>query len=349
MIGPSMALWLTATIAEPAAVTVPLEWSAPSQCPAGREVGERLARALAESAADPRGMRARASITEGERGVLTLELTLERDDGPVGQRTMQASDCDELANAAVLVVALAVDPEARPEPKPSPNPPPDPPPDPGAGSPDSDVPEPHSPPKPPPADVASAEEPEPGPAGSATDSTPTERAPASSTHVGLRASAGVGVATLPRTTAVISLAAATWGRAWRAELGASYWTPTPTDPTGGRIQQWTIDARGCGLLRPGPLELPLCGGLDAGAVHGEGVGVLAPRRAASLRLAAGLGAALVWRPARWQQRVGPWLGADLLIALVRARFRATPTAAELVYYTPPVGARFAAGMEVRFR
>jgi hypothetical protein len=70
---------------------------------------------------------------------------------------------------------------------------------------------------------------------------------------------------------------------------------------------------------------------------------------ASLRLALAAGAALVWRPARWKQRVGPWIGADLLVALVRARFRATPAAPGLVHHTPPVGGRVAAGIEVRFR
>ena len=89
-----------------------LEWSAPARCPTASAVQERLTRALVDSAADPRGLRARASVTEDEGGVLTLVLELERDDGPVGQRTLQASDCNELATAAVLIVALAVDPNA---------------------------------------------------------------------------------------------------------------------------------------------------------------------------------------------------------------------------------------------
>jgi hypothetical protein len=158
---------------------------------------------------------------------------------------------------------------------------------------------------------------------------------------------------LANASAVVSAGAAAWGRAYRVELGASYWTPVEArvegGTAGGRLQQWTVDARGCGLVRPGPVELPLCGGVDVGAVHGMGVGVTAPRRVASLRLAVAVGAALVWRPARWKQRVGPWIGGDLLVALVRARFRATPASPGLVYHTPPVGGRVAAGIEVRFR
>jgi hypothetical protein len=171
--------------------------------------------------------------------------------------------------------------------------------------------------------------------------------------VGVRADAGAGLSVLPGPTAVVSVGAATWGRAWRAELGASYWTPVESIPsggtTGGRIQQWTVDARGCGLLRPGPLELPLCAGLDVGAVHGRGIGVPSPRDIASLRLAFAAGAAVVWAPARFGGRVGLRLSAEALVALVRARFRASPAAPGLVYYTPPLGGRISGGLEVRFR
>jgi len=355
MLGPSAAAWLGALSvlapSEVPAAGVKLEWSAPARCPTGSAVQERLARALADSAADPAGLRARAAITEGEGGVLTLVLELERDDGPVGQRTMQASDCNELATAAVLIVALAVDPNAAIE-EPVEEPPPE----------DELVPEPSEGPEPPPEPVEPEPppvepeppppiEPEPETAAPARPEQPPDRAPL--LHVGLRVGAGAGFSVLTNASAVVSAGAAVWGRAFRVELGASYWTPVEVRPegasAGGRLQQWTIDARGCGLLRPGPIELPLCGGLDVGAVHGVGVDVASPRQVASLRLAFAAGAALVWRPARWKQRVGPWIGADLLVALVRARFRATPATPGLVHHTPPVGGRVAAGIEVRFR
>lgn len=383
MLGLSMAAWLGASsmapvvgppAAPPPAVGVTLEWSAPPRCPAAPQVRERLARALADSATDSHGMRARASITEADDGVLTLELQLHRDDGPAGQRTMQATDCDELAAAAVLIVALAIDPEAKLDEVVASAPPSNDPSDPGSVA--TPVPPPDDRAVPPaPSDDGTKPSPDPAtpPLEPALDPTPPPTAaidpappvdatpiddpegrpptPAEPVHVGLRLSAAAGLFVLPRPTAALSLVASTWGRAWRAELGASYWTPVQTSDrgVGGRIQQWTVDARGCGLLRPGPLELPLCGGLDVGAVHGKGVGVSSPRRATSLRLALAAGAALIWRPARARPRVGLWIGGDLLLALVRARFRATPAAPELVYHTPLLGARVGAGVEVRFR
>lgn len=324
-----------------------MEWSAPTGCPTAEVVQQRLADALADSAADPRGMRARATVTEDDTGGFSLDLVLELDDGPAGRRTVQARDCDELAKAAVLIVALAVDPEVviADEPVVEPEPEPVPEPEPAEPEPEPAEPEPTKPDEQ--SSPAAPEPPPPKPEPSAPERPPPEL------HVGLRATAGVGLSVLPDPTAAVSLGAATWGRAWRAELGVSYWTPVESTPTGatggGRLQQWTIDARGCGLLRPGPLELPLCAGIDAGAVHGEGIGVPAARQVASLRLAFAAGAALVWAPARLQGRLGLRLDADLLVALVRARFRATPAAPGLVYYTPPVGGRIGAGIEVRFR
>jgi hypothetical protein len=357
MLGPSVAAWLWALSvlhtapASAAPVDVALAWSAPARCPTARAVQQRLARALADSAADPRGLRARATVTDGEHGVLTLVLELDRDDGPVGRRTMQASDCDELATAAVLIVALAVDPNATveeppAEPGPAAPPVPGPPPDDGPPAPPE--------PAPPPAEPTPVPAATPVPVVREPDATARDRpAPPPTVHAGLRVGAGVSWSVLTLASPVITAAATTWGRAFRVELGASYWTPVEVraadGPAGGRLQQWTVDMRGCGLLRPGPLELPLCGGLDVGAVHGKGVGVTDPRRVASLRLAFTAGAALVWRPVRWNERVGPFLGAELAVGLVRARFRATPAAPGLVYHTPPVGGRVAAGIEVRFR
>ncbi|MCA9709138.1 MAG: hypothetical protein KDK70_25060 [Myxococcales bacterium] len=332
-----------------------LEWSAPAGCPSQTAVRQRLSDALADSAADPRGMRARALVTQDDAGGLTLELELARDDGPGGRRTMQARDCHELAKAVVLIVALAVDPDvdldALPvEPPPDPVPVPVPVPEPG--TPTMPEPEPAPPSEPAPLDPAPSEAPEPEPPEPNEPREPARRQ-ASALPVGLYVTAGAGLSVLPKPTAVLSLGAATWGRAWRAELGASYWTPVDTfptgDTTGGRIQQWTLDARGCGLLRPGPLEIPLCAGVDGGAVHGKGLGLPAARQVTSLRLALAAGAALVWAPARLRGRLALRLDAEGLVALVRARFRASPAAPGLVYYTPLVGGRVSAGLEVRLR
>lgn len=337
---------------------VVLEWTAPEGCPTGEHVQAWLDRALADSPADPAGMAARATVQTSADGRLTLDLTLTRSGAEAGRRVMEASDCGELAKAAVLIVALAVDPDATVETLPEEA---DAPPEPEPEPPEVQTPEvpaePERPAESPPAEPEPKPEPEPEPPAEpipADQPPPPDRTapPDGSIHVGLRAQGAAGLSVLPSPTAAVSLMAAIWGPRWRAELGATVWTPVDSRPdgtAGGRIHQWTIDARGCGVLRPGPLELPLCGGLDVGAVHGIGRGVLDPRRVASLRLAVALGPALVWRPERLDGRLGLWLGADVLVALVRARFRATPASTDLVYYTPPVGGRVGAGIEVRFR
>ncbi|MEM7159939.1 MAG: hypothetical protein AAF799_44275 [Myxococcota bacterium] len=352
MLGLGAAALLGALSLGPGAPTapIPIEWSAPAQCPDESRVQQWLAEALADSAADPAGIRARVEITEVDDG-LSLRLALDRPEGPVGRRTMNASDCHALATAAVLVIALTVDPQAEigaldEEPVPS---------EPQFPEPVSVVPvvepepetpaEPEPEPEPPPAAEPSPQAPRPTPADAAPEPEPRVR-------VSARASAAAGLSVLSGPTAALSLTAILHGHRFRAEFGGSYWTPVEArapDGPGGRIQQWTVDARGCGVLRPGPLELPLCGGLDIGAVHGQGIDVLDPQRVTSLRLAAAAGAAVLWRPARLGGRLGLWAGADVLVALVRARFRPTPAATALAYYTPPVGGRLGIGVEVRFR
>ncbi len=355
-----------------------LEWTAPVQCPRPETVRVQLAAALSDSHADPRGMRARATVTERSGGGLVLELSLTRPDGPVGQRTMEASDCDELAKAAVLIMALAIDPNARVQPA-------------EVAPPTSDVPGPT--PAEPGADPSTRTEEKTNPAGRgiavklageepATDTPPpdpdpaqpdpkpddattkddttgaddrprptTPPAPRQRLHVDLRAQGAAGISVLPTTVAAVSLMAGLAGHAWRVELGGTVWTPAETTVAavgGGRFWQWTVDVRGCGVLRPGPLEVPLCGGVDVGAVNGQGIDLESTLSATALRLAASGGAALVWRPAALR-RVGLWIGGDALLALVRARFSAFPAADGLLHHTPRIGGRAGAGIEVRFR
>ena len=116
MLGLGAAALLGALSLAPDAPTpgIPIEWSAPSQCPAPSQVQRWLTDALADSAADPAGIMARVEIAAVPGG-FQLELALDRPEGPVGRRTMNAIDCHALATAAVLIIALTVDPQAKVE------------------------------------------------------------------------------------------------------------------------------------------------------------------------------------------------------------------------------------------
>lgn len=136
--------------------------------------------------------------------------------------------------------------------------------------------------------------------------------------------------------------------AWRVELGAIYRAPTrvvaEADPAAGaRVRMWALAARGCGVLHPGPLELGLCGGLEAGQVIGEGFGYGDARRDPIPWVALTLGPALSYAPRRW---LALWLGVDLALPVVRGTFAAAGLGR--LYTVGPVSLRGALGLEFRF-
>ena len=85
-------------------------------------------------------------------------------------------------------------------------------------------------------------------------------------------------------SAVLGLHVGVLGRRpWRIDLYGEYWTPSSTASPGNAdvgvtVQGGSAGLRGCGIPRWGRLELPLCGGLGAGALRGRGTGDLQIRR-----------------------------------------------------------------------
>ncbi|MBV1860431.1 MAG: hypothetical protein KUG77_18605, partial [Nannocystaceae bacterium] len=102
-----------------------LQWTAPQACPAQDEAQQRLTAALGTTTGPP--LDARAVITETEEGSFQLALTLSRDGITEGTRTLVGESCSEVSDAALLIVAIAIDPNAAdallpPEPEPEPEP-----------------------------------------------------------------------------------------------------------------------------------------------------------------------------------------------------------------------------------
>lgn len=118
-----------------------LSWTAPAGCPDQAAVVASVQRAVATT--PPEALRVAARVrAEEEQWVVDLELS----GAASGTRSVRARTCRALARATALIVALALDPQARvpEEPIEEPAPPPPPPP----------KPEPPPPPPPPPVPVA---------------------------------------------------------------------------------------------------------------------------------------------------------------------------------------------------
>jgi hypothetical protein len=90
-----------------------LDWQAPAQCADRAELESQVYARLPERPRPRSVLHARGRIEATQTGY-RLELQTEQ-----GRRTLLAQDCEELVNAAALMLALLVDSQAREEPQPT--------------------------------------------------------------------------------------------------------------------------------------------------------------------------------------------------------------------------------------
>jgi hypothetical protein len=91
-----------------------IRWEAPRDCPTEEDVRMRVDQMLAAGGS---GHREAVQLRMKVRGTPTgyrLDARLFDSDGPMGDRALEAAHCDELANAAVLIAAIAIDPDLVP-------------------------------------------------------------------------------------------------------------------------------------------------------------------------------------------------------------------------------------------
>jgi len=294
-----------------------IDWRAPPECPATADIRERVAQMLGDQAEDTL-QRAPGSMTgrvEQEGGQWTLTLHIENPAG-VSDDRVTGGDCRMLAEVAAVKVAVAVSPEAvvetleearRPQP----------------------VARAETPVAPQPEPPAAAKTPSPAPSGF------------------LRLAGAVGDGVLPRIDAGVGVAGGVLIRQLRVELGATYWFPMTVtapgaDDDGGRIFMVSGYADACPVPGLGPLEFPVCLGIELGDVEGRGIGIDDPKRARRLWVGARVGPALVWRMTR---RLALWVQAQGVVALLRPGFSLEEHG--IIHRSAGVALRGVLGMEVR--
>lgn len=327
-----------------------LTWTSPAGCPVTNDVITRIDALLA-----PRTtrdfevpLRARAVITQTNPDAFELALDTQQSDQHFA-RTLRASTCVELADAAALVLALALDPDlaARRGEGVAPDAEPDP--DPGSESNPASDPDPD-----PGSDPGADSEPGPNPSAApvpAPRNPPrviilTHRKAAPSWHLAVTAALDLGTTSSVALGPSASLSFSS--RAFELALDALWLPPRrsniPADPTkGGDLQLFALAPRVCFVPLQRRFAAGVCGTFEAGQLSGRGFGTANDSSRATWWAAAG--------PALFGRYFAlPFFGittrVELLAPLQDIEF--TLENVGVAHRVPSVVGRFALGVEAHF-
>jgi hypothetical protein len=283
-------LLCTAAFAAPASAGVELVWSAPPGCPreaAVRAEVERLVGRGARAGAEA-PVHAAALVTyDQRRWRATIAIT--GADASPRQREIEGETCAQVADAAAVIVALAIDPAAGSSLAAPPKPvasPPSPPLSPPPASPPLLVPQ-------PPVQLT--------PLGPSAPLSPVPPSPAPQSRpmskrlaLGIKAVGGVDIQSLSKPWLGVGLGGILGFSQNRIEIAMFGWLPEvvnmPRKPyVGAQISLFVGSARYCRTIVSGTLGLAGCGGMELGSIHAASFGVSSRSAGSAFWLAPGLG------------------------------------------------------------
>jgi hypothetical protein len=341
-----------------------LRWAAspPAECPSSAAIDRRVDALLGGPLAERgRDLAATASLAPADDGGWILDLEIRRD-GHGERRELRSDDCSALADALALVLAVLADPletsrglgldarfggaaEPPAEPpilRPSPLPA-------GASAPTTGVgtggtsssqPAPNQPRGAAPRRVAASSALAPAP----------RRTPL---RWSARIAGGPELGALPAVSGGLAAAITVRRARFQGELTGLFLFPrtAPIAEVAG-AEVWSrlgvAGLRGCGLAIDRALAVPLCVGVEAGAVEGEGRGVAAASHQRRPWLAAVVAPSLRWS---FAERLALFVGVEVAAPLLAASFvvvTADPDAPDIVAHRPaPVSGRLLVGFEAR--
>jgi hypothetical protein len=294
-------------------------WTAPDGCPSAAEVRAEIDKLLGDTAqAHVRErLTVEASVTHDEKW--TVAITTQSATS-TGRRAIEAATCQALANAAALIVALAIDPDAV---------------------------------------AARAALPprreQPAQAAPVPVMTPAQPPTAGVSKrrtfgvAGLVATGSLGV--VPALDVALGAELGLVRGGWRLELRAAYGLRTvdsapvsATRDAHGRFRFFAGNVVVCRTWAWQHVQLGPCTDLAIGAVHGQGIGADKDESATTLWLAWGAGLVAVAMP-------NHWLRIPLHLDVVAPLHRPTYAFGGLetpIFSTWRVGGRLTAGVEVQF-
>jgi hypothetical protein len=166
-------------------------------------------------------------------------------------------------------------------------------------------------------------------------------------HVSLGILGGGGWGPIQAGTGSLALELGVSGHLWRWGLRGVAVLPRTLDTEAGRrarYEAWLVHTRGCVVptVAKTRIELPVCVGIEAGVLRGGGIGSTPnPRDAGQPWAAIAIGPGLRWVP---HHRVALGIEIDLLAALLRGGFTIGD---EVAQRHAPVGIRALVGVELR--
>ena len=326
-------------------------WEAPAGCPSEDDVRARVDALLggSQTAASGAGMVVDARARVMSDGTWSVSLQLASEDGARIRTIPGGRDCAEAAEAAAVVIAIAIDPEAaariaaQPTAEDSAED--------GLSGPAVPEPAPEATEAEAPTEVLPEPESEPEPAPSPEAAAPEEAAPKARRIGPVRGVAGVvgGLAygELPGVAGVLGLDGGIALPRARVTASASYWPRRRVEVGSADIdfRQWSVALRGCPVFRVRPvLEVLACGGLEIGQTIVRTRGVVGGATDPDALWIAWLAQpALVVLPLSW---LGVRIGAELFGPVLRATYSVAPVGD--VWTPPPVGIRGLVAVEARF-
>jgi hypothetical protein len=310
--------------------SLPPRWNAPPPCPDEPAFQARVV-AFAGRAPGPDEVLARATVTGGPPWVAVVDLELE---GVSARRELAAAECDALADAVALVVAVTLDPVvvARTLRE-------------RAMLPARDmVPGPIDEPVRDPVDTSIAPQVNATPVVSQPRSRRRPRpAPVTSLLIG----AGGELGAVPGGTGGFAVGATLmWPRA-RIEAIGRYWIRRRdrlASDGGADVELGTAGLRGCAQLAQRRLFVPLCAGAEAGGLVATGFGLPSARRAVIPWLAGTASATIGVHAA---PPVALWAGVELAVPILRPRVTVATQPTTELHVVAPVSGRLLGGVEFR--
>lgn len=325
-------------------VALVLDWQAPASCPVRealiaelRTLLPALPEEIPEQGTARLRIEARVELADAGPMPWTVELTTITAEG-TRARSFSARHCEDAAAAAVLIIAVTLDPvevasglreasaateldETEPE---------------------LEQPEPL---EPDPTELPSKPRSTSGDAGTLVLSDDPPKLPGRAPRVGLRLF-GTG-AYGPTNTGYggVGGSVALFDRRWRWDLAAGWSIPRVVrfeDGRGGSFDGWWIGSHGCFVPEARDVEFPSCAGFEAGLVRGRGRSPTANTDQASLPwFAAAIGQGIAWAPI---DRLAIGVDLTLLVPISRGSFVIDEREVQRLSL---VGARALLGIELR--